>query len=57
MQGKSMTKYDRMFLVISCVLKMKGDERIGRDSLWLCISFIIVVEVYRQMGSYVERNG
>ena len=29
----------RMSLVISFVLKLKGDERIDRDDLWDCLAF------------------
>ena len=54
---KSTMKDYRISLVISFVLKLKGDERIDRDGLWLCFSFITVMEVCRQMGSYMERNG
>ena len=46
-----------MSLVISFVLKLKGNERIDRDGLWLCLSFITAMEVCRQMGSYIEING
>ena len=47
----------RMSSVISFVLRLKGDERIDRDGLWLCLSFITVMEVCRQMGSILEING
>jgi len=32
----------RMSLVISFILKLKGDEQINGDELWACISFIII---------------
>jgi len=35
----------RMSLEISFVLELKGDERIDRDGLWLCVSFITIMEV------------
>ena len=37
----------RVSLVISFVLKLKGDERIDGDGLWACLSFIIIMEVCR----------
>jgi len=48
-------KYPRALLVISFVLKMKGDERIEGDGLWSCLSFV-GVEVYRQHGSSMKRK-
>jgi len=47
----------RMSSVISFVLKLKGDKRIDEDGLWSCLSFVIGMEVCRQMGSYMKRNG
>ena len=47
----------RMSLVISFVLKLKGGERIDGDGLWSCFSFIIGMEVRRQMEPDMERNG
>ena len=47
----------RMSSVTSIVLKLKVDERIDGDDLWSCLSFIIVIEVDRQVGSYKEGNG
>jgi len=44
-------------LVISHVLKLKGDGKIDGDGLWSCLSFVIGLEVSRQMGSYMKRNG
>ena len=42
--------------MISFVLGLKGDERI--DSMEVAIlSSIIIMEVRKQMGSYIERNG
>jgi len=32
----------RMSLVISFILKLKGDEQINGDELWACISSIII---------------
>jgi len=40
-----------MSLVISFVLKLKGDERIDGDGLWSYLSCIIGMEVCRQIGS------
>jgi len=48
-------KDPRALLVISFVLKMKGDERIEGDGLWSCLSFV-GVEVYRQFGSSRKRK-
>jgi len=45
----------RMVLVISFFF-LSGVERIGGDSLWSCLSFIILTEAHRQMGSYMERE-
>jgi len=55
--GGGTTKDYRVLLMISFVLKLKGDERIDEGCLWLCLSFIIVMGVCRQMGQYMERNG
>ena len=35
----------------------EGGERIDGDDLWSCLSFIIIMEVYRQVGPYKEENG
>ena len=43
-------------LMISFVLELKGDERIDKDDLWSCISFIIST-VAGRMGLYMERSG
>ena len=40
-----------MSLGISFVQELKGDEKIGRDGLWLSLSFITVMDVRKQMGS------
>ena len=37
-----MVKGYRMSLVISFVLKLKGDGKIDEDGLWSCLSFIII---------------
>ena len=45
MQVEDTTKDDRISLVISFVLKLKGAERIDGDGLWPCLPLIIVMEV------------
>jgi len=40
-------KDHRMSLVISFVLKLKGDERIDGGGLWYCLSFIVIMKVCR----------
>ena len=59
MQGKGTTKDYRisLVLIISFVLERKGDERIDGDGLWSCLSIIIIMEVCRKMGSYMEQSG
>ena len=42
------------FLVISFVIKLNGDERLKGDGLWLCHSFIIVIEACKKMESYIH---
>jgi len=37
---KGTMKDYRMSLVISFVLKLKGDERIDEDGLWSCLSLL-----------------
>ena len=46
-----------MSLMISFALELRGDERIDGDGLWSCLSFDIITEARRRMGSYTERNG
>ena len=48
-------KYYRMALVISFVLKLKG-ERIDGDGLLACLSFIIIMKVCREMELCMECN-
>ena len=45
MQVEGTTKDDRVSLVISFVLKLKGAEGIDGDGLWPCLSLIVVMEV------------
>lgn len=49
-----MMKYYRMFLVISFTTKLKGDERIDEDELWDYASYILVIEVCREIKLCME---
>jgi len=54
MRREGKMKDYRMSLVISFVLELEGDERIDGDDLRVCLSFIIVMGVCRQMGLFME---
>ena len=44
----------RMSLMVSFVLKLKSDERIDGDELWVGLSFILIMKVFREMELRIE---